>query len=1698
MFMGWICSSDERGPWVDGDFTDCFNRSIITGLIPLITIIVLSTLAILRHFLWQRHSLDPHSYVVVPSSDSHHAQNEQPYDDEDDFGLDVEEVDRNHCWIWGLLLVLSGLQVGLGVGGWIMEQLQDSDSADVAGWRLAEMVMVVSQWTFVIGSLLYLSLTECPDSRPSFAETFALSRRRSLKYLLLFFVVFAVAKGVQLRSVWARYGQGEVDDKRVVVVAAQIGVALAAFAFGGWFVGKSHTTSRTTVNHEYIPETRECPPSEEPHAGLYSRLAFTWFNGVINHGYHKILTIADVPQLVNGDRAAEVCARFDNIRPQHSSLLKSLYTLAKPQLMTQAGFASVSALLSFSGPFFLNRILVHVAHAAESSPWEGLGRAVATETEEDAGASTGQVTNLMSVDTQKILEVSCYLMYLWTAPMQVAICISLLIYVLGWPALAGVAVMVCMVPLGGKIGKLVAHRQRALIRATDRRITAMNETLQGIRIIKFFAWENHYLNMIKALRDNELSRLRAYLFTTGSSRLVWYSAPILVSVLTFMTFTRIAGRELTAEAAFTGLALFNALRSPLQVFPDMIVRVSESMVSLRRIEKFLAEEDLERFLTTNETSPPLPSTGRRGSQGSRKIVDITIGFSGPAEFSWGQEGVASVSESRKRQFSLKRLHVEFTQGGLNLVCGATGCGKSNMMLALLGEMYRVSGDSHLPRMTPGQELSNVAYAAQQAWLMNATIRDNILFGLPYDSARYDRVIHACALTRDLETLEGGDMTEIGEKGVNVSGGQKARISLARAAYSHAEYVLMDDVLSAVDAPTARHIFDECILGLLAGRTRILVTHAVHLCIPRADHVVLMRAGTVLSQGPPAEVVGAGAGKIDLGRVIPETTATIANEWHSLTTLQENLGEDPDGGHNGNMMTPKEWLSLNSDVDGSTGPFVGPKTASGGVKLNVDDDTDDSSPLSEYSVDVETDDGISVEADKGPTNSTAPPAKRAVLRLTEDEARAVGSVKAEVYWVYVSAAGGVLFLVFLMLTFLGVQASIIGQDTWLKHWAGAYRKIAQTVQTVSGYTIALVPETKRNSPSVPNEGPVNVDFYLEIYALIGSNTLLLLFLRILVVLRGSLRASRHLHNAMLEKLLHAPMRFYDTTPLGRILNRFSRDMQSVDQEVSSWSGDFLSNVVAACAVIGVIAVVTPVFLIGVLPIALLYLNIARLYVRTSRELKRLESVTRSPIFSHFSETITGASTIRAYGAETKFMAENHSRVDTNHRAFFYLWVANRWLGVRVDFVGAMVSFAAAVAILATVHWGHGMDPGAAGLSLSYALTFTDALLWVVRMHALMEMSMNSVERVQEYLAVDQERASIVPDHRPPADWPHSGEIIFENLTVRYAPGLSPVLKGVSFVAKGGEKIGIVGRTGAGKSTLSLALFRFLEANTGKIIIDGIDIATIGLYDLRSRLITIPQDPVLFTGTVRSNLDPFGEHTDQEMWAALRRAHLLNENERTPGTTVTTTPVKIPDSDPMDEMMAESLIESPSGSFVATMPVLSRRQSQNSLGVSYSPSASQSLSRRSSNLRRRSSTKSLLNLQQQAVITSLDTPVTESGQNFSQGQRQLLCLARALLRDHKIIVMDEATASVDHEMDAKIQQTIRTEFRQQTVLCVAHRLRTVADYTKILVLSHGTVVEFGSPYELMTKNTDDAVFRGMCEETGEFEELLAIARRAHHES
>ncbi|KNC96889.1 uncharacterized protein SPPG_07717 [Spizellomyces punctatus DAOM BR117] len=1715
-----LCGGKPWGPWVDSDFTDCFERSIIVSIIPTAYILLVGTFALLRHVFWQRRNLDPRAYLPVLQNDPgrHGADNDYGAGDESyPVSSDEEGPRRRDMWVWICLLGLALSHIGVSLIGYGIETAQNGNTVNEnEPYVTMEVITVTFQWLYVNIILGYLTVATCPANRPSLYFPCERSKRKSLCYLLSYFGLFALCKSVQLRSVWAWYGSGHMSRAIVIIVGAQASIALVMLAMGAWISGERLLRRRRHIFGGFQSEHREPPASRETGASLYAKFSFSWFNNVIERGYRKTLDMNDVPHLVDGDKAANVCDRFNRIRLQHSSLLRALYHLVRPELSIQAAYAFVSALLSFSGPYLLNRILAHVSRPREdSSPKEGLAytfallitaliraacdgqvyfngrrigtrvravligqiygkalrrRAVAVPTkEEQAGASTGQITNLMSVDTQKILEVSCYIMYLWTAPLQIAICVTLLMVVLGWPAIAGLAVMIAMLPIGATLGKMVAMKQKMLIKATDRRITAMNETLQGIRIVKFFAWETHYFNMLTSYRNSEINRLRGYLYTVATSRLLWYAAPIIVSFLTFMTFTIVAHRELTAEIAFTGLALFNALRQPLQLFPDMIVRVSEALVSMKRVEDFLGENELERY--QSEKADGHRAEGGPGSEDGTEIV----GFTGPAKFSW--QGKDGDSDSMQKEFVLKDLEITFPVGGLSLVVGTTGCGKTSLVMALLGEMNRLAGEVYLPdsrygRLNPSTGLTNsVAYAAQQAWLMNATIRDNILFGQPYDPAKYDRVIHACALLRDLETLEGGDMTEIGEKGVNLSGGQKARISLARAAYSPAAFVLMDDPLSAVDAPTARHLFEHCILGLLGGRTRVLVTHAVHLCVPRADHVVVMRRGGIATQGPPSAVVGRGPGKIDL---VPdeEREEGLPTDSRSLTTLYE---------------TPEAEVEK-CDGEGdimSTAPSPEINDASSMEPL-LDMEDGDSDP--DQDVDIEFDDGASLESDQALRPAGIQPSQRKILRLTEDEARAVGSVKGKVYWAYISAAGGFVFLMALIFAYLTVQLSTIGQDWWLKSWAAAYRRATYRVTmggSESPQIVLSVFPTYHLGPSSKLEDRKGVNYYLIIYALIGLLTMLTLFIRILVNCTGSLHASRHLHSAMLARLLHAPMRFFDTTPMGRILNRFSKDVQSLDQEVAAFGGDFLSNTVAAVGVVAVVAVVTPVFLGGIVPIALIYISVARLYLRTSRELKRLESTTRSPIFSHFSETIVGASTIRAYGAEDKFMKENYARVDTNHRAFFYLWVSNRWLGVRVDLVGAMVSFCSAAAILATVHWGHGMDPGAAGLSLSYALTFTDSLLWVVRMHALMEMSMNSVERIQEYLSIEQEAPPVIEGSRPPVSWPAAGRVEFQDLTVRYSADLTPVLRHVNFIAKAGEKVGIVGRTGAGKSTLSLALFRFLEASGGRILVDDIDISQIGLQDLRSRLTIIPQDPILFTGTVRSNLDPFSEHTDLQLWTALRRAHLLDSHA---------TAVSIPGRDAAGvscdgSSLTTNLVQDRTGSLVPSRhqsltptPTLSRRASVNSL-------ASETRT-----TRRRSSNTSLASYRSANILT-LDTIVSEGGQNFSQGQRQLLCLARALLRSCKVIVLDEATASVDHETDARIQETIRTEFRGATLLCVAHRLRTVADYDKILVLSQGTVAEFGSPYELMTKPPGpDAVFRGMCEETGEYPILVEMAKRA----
>ena len=595
-------------------------------------------------------------------------------------------------------------------------------------------------------------------------------------------------------------------------------------------------------------------------------------------------------------------------------------------------------------------------------------------------------------------------------------------------------------------------------------------------------------------------------------------------------------------------------------------------------------------------------------------------------------------------------------------------------------------------------------------------------------------------------------------------------------------------------------------------------------------------------------------------------------------------------------------------------------------------------------------------------------------LVGAESRSTGVVDSKVYKTYFVAVGGFIFMSMFFVSFATSQGFTMWNDYWLKVWATEY--------------------------TLKDPKDVNINYYLEMYALISFLNVAAILGKSILQSWGSLRASRFIHDRLIFSILRAPVRFFDITPLGRIMNRFSKDLQSIDQDLSQSSSGFVLQVLQTVAVIVMVCWATPSFIIALVPIWLAYSSVSRYYMKTSTELKRLDAVTRSPIYAQFSETLNGAPTVRAYDAQSRFESISDHKVDVNHRAFFLLWTSNRWLTLRLEILGAFVVFGAAVSALLS---RKSVDPSLAGLSLSYALNFTESVMWVVRMHAMMEMDMNSVERAEEFMRIPQEAPAIIEYNRPPASWPSKGRINIKNLMLAYAPELPPVIKGISLDIGAQEKVGIVGRTGAGKSTITLCLFRFMEPLSGSVKIDGIDITTVGLEDLRSRISIIPQDPVLFSGTIRSNLDPFNQASDHDLWRALKRAHVADYVEAQP-----------------DKLMSR---------------------------------------------------------------------VTENGENLSVGQRQLMCLARAILRKSAILVMDEATASVDVTTDELIQETIKTEFANSTVLTIAHRLKTVIEYDKVLVLDSGKVCEFDSPSNLLS--IPDGVFKSMCDDSGEYELLMEKA-------
>lgn len=1033
-------------------------------------------------------------------------------------------------------------------------------------------------------------------------------------------------------------------------------------------------------------------------------------------------------------------------------------------------------------------------------------------------SKVGMINNLMSTDIDQLNGAREFFLLVGSVPIEIIFAMVFLYDLLGWASIVGVSMMIITLIIPILLARVIARVQRQLRQATDARIGLMSETLTAVRIIKFFGLEKAFMEKIREKREKELRlSLVAAAYNLGL-RTVSSLLPLVNIIVTFGIFTKVMNRPLSASIAFTSMSLFDILRSQFGWCTFVAQQVLYAFISFDRIDKFLnGEEELSEAKSddsenTSENTPP--------------------GYK-QATLSWSKPG-----SEEDNNFRLSDLNVDCVYGGLTVVAGPVGSGKSSFLLGLLGEMRVLEGSIHLPRR------HGVSYVAQNSWLQNATVKDNILFGSPYETKRYETVIEACGLLTDLENLEAGDETEIGERGTTLSGGQKARIALARAVYSPSQTVFLDDVLSALDAGTSRFVVEKCIKGdILAGRTVVLVTHHVSLVSDAAKKIIVLSDGQVVS------------------------------ESQNLTESAINL----------------------------LGVAAIQEVASGSSSQHVDGDIIDDSKLSSKLV------------DKTQTNTKG----KRTGKLVGEEARAVGRVPKAMIWKYMKNFGGPAAVVFVLALSVMDRLSDLINSYFIGLWSDQYNK---------------------------HPDNVNVGLWLGLYAAVLTGTMAWQTFTYGAWFVFQWVAARRIHEKLVKSVLYSPMRFFDTTPLGRIINRLSTDIKSVDSSLGRYLQQVINQALECCFRLVVMSVLIPAFFIPIVVVSIVGITCGQMYVRAQMGVKRIVSVKESPLFSHFGDAIAGIVTIRGFGAQDRFLEENLRRIDDYSQPSEALYSLNRWIGIRIAWCTAAIGLAAGVIALTAKDY----SPGLIGFSLSNALAFSSSILYSVKYMTVFEVELNSFERVDEYIGLPQEPEKRL-DKEPSAAWPTEGSCIIKNLSVKYYADGPEVLNKVSFDVKPRERVGVVGRTGAGKSSLALSLLRFTHVSNGSIMIDGVDIQNINLETLRRRITIIPQDPVLLSGTIRTNLDPFGEVDDSELQVALEGSG-LSSSSRDSGTA------------------------SPAVTLVGGIPDLPVMVRTKKIG--------------------------------------LDTPVTAGGDNLSQGQRQLLAFSRALVRRSKLVLLDEATSSTDY--------------------------------------------------------------------------------------
>ncbi|PNY26446.1 ATP-dependent bile acid permease [Tolypocladium capitatum] len=1156
------------------------------------------------------------------------------------------------------------------------------------------------------------------------------------------------------------------------------------------------------------------------------------------------------------------------------------------------------------------------------------------------------IVNLVGVDAKHIADFAMMQFFLVSSLGKLIIFSGFLVQLIGWlPFGSGILAWALVLPINAWVSKLYMKAEDTLMKNRDSKLAVVNEALVGMRQIKFSALESEWEKRILEKREVELRTIR-WVFTYDTVLFFcWIASPILLAAASLSIYAAVHG-ALSPSVAFVSVGIFKSLEDSLSILPDLLASGMDTLVSIKRIETYLNGPEMDKTL----------------SEGHDVAFDN-------ARIAWPVDGEVP----DEHRFILSNINLSFPEGELSVISGKTGTGKSLLLSALLGEADLLGGSIFMPPTAPSLERNDdkahpgnwilpgaVAYVGQSPWLESASLRDNILFGLPFLEDRYDKVLEVCTLKKDLDILTDGDKTELGANGVNLSGGQKWRVTLARAIYSRAEILILDDIFSAVDAHVGRQIFEKCIAGDICNkRTRILVTHHVALVQSKTKYLVELGEGTVMHYGLTSDLAEDG------------TLQKIKS--HEQTEAEIQADENADGA----TAVNSEEASVLEPADGE----------------------DDATTLHKV-------------ASKG-------------KQFVEDETHEKGMVKRRVYATYMKSSGGWFFWIICIMFYVAFEVANIGRNWWLRIWTGDPQEQASVASTAHehglayGLTLQHSMMHAASHAQVADNGHKSLSFYLTVYIVLATASGIIGAVRFLWSFVMSIKASRALFEKILFTVLRTKLRWLDTVPVGRILNRLTADFDIIDNRITTDMGFMFWRL------LGLLGVCAAAMLVSayILPLAVVIVFVSgivgKVYLDGARPVKRIESSAKSPVFEIFNAALAGVSTLRAFQKTQVYTDRMYGFLDSWDGLSQYTWTLNRWLGFRMALIGTVFTTVVGVIVVGSSF----VDAAMAGFTLSFALDFSRNMLMLIRGYASLELNMNAAERVIEYTDLETEDLG---GEEPPAAWPTSGNMEVKDLVAAYADDLPPVLKGVSFKVSDNERIGVIGRTGAGKSSLTLALFRFLEARSGAVYIDGLDISKVNLHCLRSRLAIIPQDPILFSGTVRSNLDPFNDHTDEELRDCLSRVHLVDSEPATP----------------------------------ANEPIAA---DNSSTGPTLAPK----------------------NIN---IFRDLSSGISESGGNLSQGQRQLLCIARAIISRPKIMVLDEATSAVDISTDALIQRSIREEFSDSTLLVIAHRLSTIADFDRILVLSEGRVAEYGTPRELWGK--EGGIFRDMCEHSGEKDKLREV--------